>query len=270
MSPQMQPDYLTRVRWRGSGKEPGLPGYLHDKVKGEQFVRSLGVDSPRVYSRFGSVDEITFQGLPDAFVLKPTFLSSSLGVMVLRRQGDVYVDSLWGKTYTLEEVRQEQVRLAEKSQAENKAWIAEELVEDVTGSLVPDDWKFYCFQGRIGLIHRVVRAEPRVRHAYFDGDFVPLADERGEFICVNEKLIERISVAPPVEWKSLMNAARRISVAVPTPFVRVDMYNSTRGPLFGEFTLVPGTFYYEDRERMMPPLSVRLGQLWQQAEIDLT
>ena len=58
-------------------------------------------------------------------------------------------------------------------------------------------------------------------------------------------------------------------MAVPSPFVRVDMYNTVDGPVFGEFTLVPGTFYYEDREKMSPRLSARLGQLWDEAERDL-
>jgi len=49
-------------------------------------------------------------------------------------------------------------------------------------------------------------------------------------------------------------------------FVRIDMYDSSNGPVFGEFTLTPGTFYYEDRETISPTLSAELGLMWDEAQ----
>jgi len=215
------------------------------------------------------VEDIDLEGLPENFVLKPTFMSSSYGVMVLTRTETGWRDDLWNKTYSLETIKTEQKRHWDASPASEKRFIVEEKIEDVTGALVPDDWKFFAFQGRIGLIHRVVRDSPRNRHAFFSGDFVPIASSDTDLITVNDKIVNRVAVHPPENWNSLVNAAKRVSTAVPSPFVRVDMYNSVRGPIFGEFTLVPGTFFYEDREKMMPALSTRLGQLWVEAERDL-
>lgn len=260
-------DYLTRIRNRGRGGERNIPSHLHDKVRGEEFVRSLGIPTPERLRTFASPAKIKLDGLPDSFVLKPTFMSSSFGVMVLSRTYEGFRDHLRNRDLTIDEIREEQQKHADSVERATKEWIVEEKAVDAGGAEVPDDWKFFTFQGRIGLIHRTVRG-PRNTHSFFDGDFLPIPLESG-MLETNEKIIDRAVTSPPDSWQTMLNYARRISVAVPSPFVRIDMYNTVSGPLFGEFTLVPGTFFYEDREKMLPPLSSRMGRMWEEAELDL-
>lgn len=269
METSLPPDYLVRIRNRQKGYERNLPSFLHDKIKGEAFVRSLGAPTSRQIRSFTSADSIDLDGLPERFVLKPTFMSSSFGVMVLERRGENYYDFLRKRDLTLEAIIEEQQRHSDSTKRETKDWIVEEVATDAEGADVPDDYKFFCFQGRVGLVHRTIRGTPRNRHAFFEGDFTPMADNDESQIWTNPAIVDRIVVSPPSTWRTFLNLARRISTAVPSPFVRIDMYNTTRGPVFGEFTLVPGTFFYEDREKMSPVLSTKLGKLWAEAEGDL-
>lgn len=262
-------DYLTRIRERGAGQERGVPSYLHDKIKGREFVERIGGPVPKLLATYTSADDIRLDELPDTFVLKPTFSSSSFGVMVLERKEEGYHDHLRHRDLTAEQIVAEQTELSEKTPRAKHEWIVEERIVDPQGNPVPDDYKFFTFQGEIGLIHRTIRDPKKNKHAFFDGNFEPIVDPEDRLIEVNTKIIERIVEPRPDNWKSMLNIAKRISVAVPSPFVRVDMYDTLNGPVFGEFTLVPGTFYYEDREKMHAPLSYRMGYLWEQAENQL-
>lgn len=258
-------DYLTLIRARGNGQEKGVPSYLHDKMRGRQFVESVGGPIPKLHATYDSVAEFDLSALPDTFVLKPAFSSSSFGVMVLERQGNKYYDHLRRRDLSVEAIAAEQQSLADKSPNVKHLWMVEDRITDVLDSPVPDDYKFFTFQGEIGLIHRTIRDPQKNLHAFFDGNFDPIDDPDDLLIEPNRKIIEKVVENRPEGWEAMLNVAKRISVAVPSPFVRVDMYNTHDGPVFGEFTLVPGTFYYEDREKMMPALSYRMGYLWGEA-----
>lgn len=263
-------DYLTRIRARARGEERGVPGFLHDKARATQFVEMIGGPTLKTLRSFKEPAEFNFDELPETFVLKPTFSSSSFGVMVLERQEDsTFHDHLRNRSLDMDAIRSEQIALAEKHSNSKHLWIVEEKVRDAQGHIVPDDYKFYGFQGQIGLVHQTIRGNPLNHHAYFDGDFRPLHDPDGSLIWTHQGIVDRVHVAPPENWEQMLNVARRISVAVPSPFVRIDMYNTPAGPVFGEFTLVPGTFFYEDREKMSISLSTQLGRLWAQAEYRL-
>lgn len=197
MNSELPPDYLTRIRNRQKGYERGLPSFLHDKIKGDAFVKSLGIPTNEQIRVFDSAQAIHLDGLPERFVLKPTFMSSSFGVMVLERRGDHFYDFLRKRNLTSEQILEEQQRHSDSSQRPIKEWIVEEAAIDAEGADVPDDYKFFCFQGRIGLIHRTIRGVPRNKHAFFEGDFtpMPLSDE-GQ-IWTNPAIVERVSVSPP-------------------------------------------------------------------------
>lgn len=263
------PDYLLKVRARHKGLEKGVPGRLHDKSVAVDFVRSLGISTPTTYRTYSDVDDLSLAGLPDEFVVKPTFLSSSYGVMVLKKAGDKWFDGLRKQEHSEESIRAIQQSHWHQSESTNKQIVIEERVIDASGAFVPDDWKFFAFQGRIGLIHRTIRDSPRNRHAFYEGDFTPIGADDTSLIEVNEGIVNRVAASPPACWRRFLLAARRISIATPTPFVRVDMYQSEKGPVFGEFTLVPGTFFYEDREKMLPKMSGILGMMWEDAEREL-
>lgn len=259
-------DYLARVRQRVEQRERGVPKWLGDKRLSKHFAASTGLKVPRTLLTFDALDEIDLEAAPERFVLKPTFLSSSYGVMVLERRQGTFYDHLRRRTLTIDEIVADQRSRLEGASNDGlrRSWIVEECVVDASGSVVPDDWKFFAFQGRIGLIHRTVRAQPRNVHSYYHGDFRPMPLESGLYE-VNPQIVDARVSPPPRSWQRMLRDVRRLSIAAPLAFVRIDMYDSVEGPMFGEFTLTPGTFYYEDRELMSPALSAELGLLWDEA-----
>lgn len=258
-------DYLTRIRARGRGEESGVPGHLHDKVQATRFVEALGVPTTKTLDIVDDPADINFALLPYHVVLKPAFSSSSFGVMVLQRYLERFHDHLRDRDLTIDEILAEQAAIAAKHPNSKHRWIVEEKVEDANGHPVPDDFKFYTFAGKVGMVHQTIRNKPRNQHAFFDAGFQPLADPDGDLIWTNDNLVERVERPAPDNWAEMLDMARKISAAVPSPFARIDMYNTPTGPVFGEFTLVPGTFYYEDREKMGPVLSEHLGRMWADA-----
>ena len=55
-----------------------------------------------------------------------------------------------------------------------------------------------------------------------------------------------------------------LSAAVPLPFVRVDLYGTTKGIVMGEITLLPG-----GNQHYIPVQDARLGKMWEEAEMRL-
>ena len=261
--------YLELIRSRGSMPPHLFPPVKHDKLIGRDHVKALGFRFAKEWRRFDRLDDIDIDGLSAPFVLKPTFLSTSHGVFLLRETGStgVYYDDRYDCVRTMDEIIGVLSQRAAESDYVKKRWIVEERITDVEGSLVPEDVKFFCFYGEVGLIQVVQRNGSRNRVAFFDGDFRPLSTGlSGPEIVVNPNIVELSPLDAPPGAMDLLEAARRISSSLPTPFVRVDLYNTSDGPVFGEFTFTPGTFYYEDREVMSNALSLHLGGLWRSAE----
>lgn len=61
--------------------------------------------------------------------------------------------------------------------------------------------------------------------------------------------------------QAFREAASKVARHVPTPFVRVDLYEAQDGPVFGEITPIPagGT------SQFVPEWDERLGRLWDRA-----
>ena len=62
----------------------------------------------------------------------------------------------------------------------------------------------------------------------------------------------------------MLEHARVFSKAVPLPFVRVDLYGTTKGIVMGEITLLPG-----GNQHYIPVQDARLGKMWEEAEMRL-
>ena len=256
--------FIEQLKARGSGTEvPQPPWHLHDKLKCYDFCNAVGIPTVTVLKKFEHPSQITFDGLPDEFVLKPAYHSSSIGVMVLARKGEVFHDAMTRRDWTFDEIMEKQLQIHDDhSKTAGKLTIVEEKIEDLSGKFIPQDFKAYALQGEIAFILQMDRNAGRTRVAWYDGNFVPITDNR---VWTNEKYLTPMEHNRPADWEGLLHLARRASVATPTPFGSFDMYSSTRGPLLGEITLVPGGFYFgkyfvpsDEQDRLV-------GQMWERA-----
>lgn len=264
-------DYLEHLKKRLDDNEAFVPGRLGNKSHVRDFARMVGVATPSLYYE-GPLETLSLSSLPMEFVLKPSFASTSIGVLLLQR----VAPSLYRDIITEEELTDTDIQakcettslrfLGDKKQG---IFIVEQLLRDPNGITPPSDIRFYAFQGIVGMIMKEDHlSQGPTKAMYFDGNFTPFPDIEHRYgVADKMRSIETIVEAErPKNWKALLTVARRISVAVPTAFVRVDLYDTGNTVILGELTFYPGTFYYRNRKIMSNSESERLGHLWDRAE----
>lgn len=266
-------DYLKRIEKRLSGLEVGVPGELGDKRILPAFAKSIGVKTSNIFY-VGEFAGLDFDKLPDAFVIKPSYASTSVGVFLLRKESeDSFYDLVADKSITKEFLEDQYSELSEKYYKDPSVGMVqvEELLTSPDGSFPPPDIRAYMFQGECGVIIVEDHIAGPARATYFNGDFSKMLDVAHRYSVAKgaEQLESIVDREPPSNADVILNVVKRISVAIPSAFCRVDVYNTQKGVILGEVTFYPGTFYYKNRKVMSQPEAERLGKLWAQAEARL-
>ncbi len=115
--------------------------------------------------------------------------------------------------------------------------LVQEFVRTEAGEYrIPIDYKFHMFRGKIGAILALVPGRTRnseeTTRTYFTEDW----QRTTEPIYFAPEGSER---EPPACFKEMKQVARALGAAYET-YVRVDLYATDKGCVFGEFTAVPG------------------------------
>ena len=128
--------------------------------------------------------------------------------------------------------------------AHPRGLIVEPFVGDA-GTL-PIDYKLFVFHGRVEFIQVHLQRETRHRWIVFDRDWQRVSSPTVD-----------LDPARPHTLPALMEAAETLGRDF--DFVRVDMYEVDRRPLFGEMTFYPGS----GLGRFDPvALDARMGACW--------
>lgn len=265
------------MRWtefqklRIENHESGTPWFVHKKDEAYEFAAGLNVKVPKVYFKIGHplliAEALLFKAKEESpagiFVLKPDGLHSAMGVMILQRIGDnKYYDFFKKRHLDIDEIIKEQSFFLERCQSKAQyKIIAEEYINGCGQELgsVPRDYKFYCFGGDVAFVTQIDRNES-VDICWFDSDFKPLDCENkiySDFLHI-AKGIHKV----PIYAAEMLEAATRLSKSLKTPFVSVDLYDSTLGPVLGELTLCPGGPYYKKLYEFTDSFDRYLGSLW--------
>ncbi|HEY9470064.1 MAG TPA: ATP-grasp fold amidoligase family protein [Propionibacteriaceae bacterium] len=234
---------------------------LSHKLRIYQFAASHGVATPRILGTWPSPSAITFDELPDRFVLKADGGAASQGVLPLqRRSSGVFATVDGSRTLTTSEI----VDVFARASRAKKVWgifFAEEFLEQPGGSAIPDDVKIYVAYGRVlqVLLRRVGEhgKDSTVRYKY-----VSAAGRDLGAITTTRDIDPAIPV--PNTLGDMVSIARHLSRAIGLPFCRVDLYNTIRGVVLGEITRTPGgaQTYQLDHDRWM-------GEQWLLAKAEL-
>lgn len=115
----------------------------------------------------------------------------------------------------------------------NRKIICEKYLNDGSGVL-PEDFKFHCFNGRAEYVMVCVgREKGKPKYYYFNSkwELMPFSQEALD-------LKEEISIPKPKEMDEMFKYAEKLSK--PFPFVRVDFYLIKGKIIFGELTFTPG------------------------------
>lgn len=117
--------------------------------------------------------------------------------------------------------------------------IAEKLLETNDGS-IPDDFKLFCFHGRVELIQIDFDRYENHRRNFYDRSFRQV--EARILYDPYEGEVEK-----PENFDELINVAEKLSAGF--NFIRVDLYNVNGQIYFGELTNFPGNGF----EPFFPP-----------------
>ncbi len=196
----------------------------------------------------------------DRFVLKPVGGHSSKGVYLLQRrpQGG-YSCAMTGRDYASDtELIAHHARiLAKPSSHVSAEVILEAYVEDSQGYDVPLDYKVYAFACGTPIVMQ--RYAPV--HLNKTGWGFEFYDENGQRlgpIRLGVSSGERWKMMPPSHLADMFQMARALVSDAQVSFVRIDLYSTPAGPVFGEFTPVPNNA----EEGYTPAYDQILGDLW--------
>lgn len=214
----------------------------HDKKHdGYAFARTVGVSVPEIYLDRVAVGSIDFAALPDRVVLKPVRGAASRGVFLLQaiRPG-VYLDHMNGTEVSVDDILARFHSLQSEGLVSTQV-VAEEFlaphpsVADIVN--IPDDLKVFAFYDRPAVIMQrrcFGSSDASVyRFRFWDAEWNDLGPV---------KYADRIDphMPPPELRDEVIEVVQRLGKALAVPFARIDVYETARGVVFGEFTPHPG------------------------------
>lgn len=273
MSPQEQikvrpartwTDFSAR-RWQKIDRPASNIG----KIALEEFVQKHGLPHLKMITLFKTASEVTLQGLPDFFVLKPASLWSGTGVMLLHRISGLtaYFDAKNNKILTENDIISACLRVEQKFQRTLNFIVEERALDEDPDKRIPLDYKVFTFYGVAKFVLQVDRNFSPPRMAFFDGGFDPITDDR---VQLNpERPDTQGQHRKPECWKEILDLARQVTIKLEAPFISVDCYATARGPLLGELTHTPGGPWYGGMYKFSDAFDLELGTAWQEANAKL-
>ncbi len=230
---------MLRARKSLLHDKTACPEYIaQDKKRAYRFADLLGIRRPAVLQARQAIDSLD---LEMGHALKPPRGSGSRGVYLLH-EGNRAVDLRCGIILP----DRDSLRAALHADVAARrvpldVWNVEGLIRDAaTPSGLPDDWKFHCFYGEIMLMGHI-RKLPQPMVFGLDHALRPT-----RWFQLDPTIPE--NPAPQHPCQSFLDLARRISLALPSPYIRVDLMTSQEGPVLSELTARPGVLHLHDLE----------------------
>ena len=219
-----KPEYTTMV------DKHEAKAYVAERIGDSFIIPTLGV--------WDSFDEIDFDALPDAFVLKCTHDSG--GLVICRDKNTL------DKAAAREKISS---CLAKNYYWDYREWpykgvnpriIAETYLPGDGGEL--PDFKFMCFNGKVKSIMVCSQrgTEDGLHVTNYDPQWNVQPFERGYPIAENP-------VQKPQRLEEMIRLAEQLAEGI--PYLRVDFYETQGKIYFGELTFFPGSGYSRFRPR---------------------
>lgn len=253
-----------RKRWLFETLPPRSAAYHYDlftKESQRRMAARLGVPTAHAYLTGAALDEalafVQARQL-ERFVIKPNSSCSSIGFRPFVREGDRFRDVHTGRARRLDVIGRDLARTAQRL-GRTDAWIVEELLVPPDESLIPlDDHKFYCFAGRTEFLVHMWRSSrrPHKRWACYTREWTPAAVMADTVRHAPATLSDRL--------RELQETAEYAASQLCYPFIRIDLCDTSRGVVLGEFTPGPGRRY-----DFRPDWDERLRRRWQEAAAEL-
>lgn len=227
--------YDEKITWSLANLFGEKEAVYADKLAVRNIVKNAGFGYmlPEIYGVWKDADEIDFDGLPDAFVLKTNNGSGSNCIEICHNKSTIDIEKIrekFSKALKLE---------IWKNQCEyhykyiEPMVFAEELLDDHNGRRMTD-YKIHCFNGQPKCIQVCSDRADSLKFDYFDLKWNHLD-------VVDEQYQSGKNIAKPVGLCKMVEAAERLSTGFPA--ARIDFYDVDGNVYFGEITLSPAGGY---------------------------
>lgn len=236
-----------RKAWLFANLPAAAAEYHYDifsKTSQKRHARRLGLEVARDYLTNATLDE-ALAYVEDArlerFVIKPNSSYSGIACRMLIRENGAFRDLHSGRLVRTarlhRQLREERIR------GRPDEWLVEELLLPADGSMsVIEDYKFYCFGGVAELINHRRKVKGRKKHDRYR------YNRDWELVRVGLDDPNDGTPRVPANARRLLEVAEGAASQLCYPFTRVDLYDTSRGIVLGEFTPGPGQRYGFDAE----------------------
>ena len=221
--------------WMGAESAP-WQGQISEKSAGLLYAKQQGIQTPKLLWSGENLEDLPkLADLPKRIVIKPSKGYSAHNVLCLVNGKNVLDESFWD-----DEKIQTQFGTDQFLQRVKPKWMVEEFLKPESLSedeKIPRDWKFYCFGEEIALIHVVLRNSTVDKsaniHHYFTSDLRQLQRR----VCTSRPVPADPLFFPDC-WDEMVTQVKKLGKKLGC-FMRIDMYATETGPVFGEFTPTP-------------------------------
>lgn len=221
---------------------------LLNKWNSREFAVLHGLRVPDLHWAGRDAARMPIGEFPDQFVIRPSWGAGTHGTYLVSGNRDVAT----GEVY-----RDRQAIKASVIRGRGRLSVFPLLVEEYLKSTEGEngnarEYKFFMFQGHVGSIMTFERRGGAKYLRHYTPEWEPI-DEVFQAAYPLDDPRPR-----PHDLGEMTRIARMLGAAVGT-FMRVDLYSTSRGIVFGEFSSVPGI-----RGGFTPFADDYLGRLWQE------
>jgi hypothetical protein len=200
---------------------------LSNKSNAREFAIMHGCRVPELYWKGADVENIDFSKLPPYYVIRPTVGHSSNNVFVMNNGHNLFDKKHYSDSDLITILKNE----IDKNN--NLEFLIEEFLENEEGNhAILTDYKFYCFNGEIACLYVIRRQSAKSGFGiFYDEHWNKLEKVQFNYpLSVDQ-------TAPPC-FEEMVAVAKTLS-KVYGIFVRIDLYATKKGCVFGEFTATP-------------------------------
>ncbi len=231
---------------------------IYDKNSVREYVKNLGLEEilPSQICTFDNAEDIDFKLLPEKYVLKIS--QGSHKTVICNNKEQIDEDYVKSKLAEWLDDARRYSNPFDGYYFDGKACIVCENLMETENGKIPNDIKFFCFNGRVQFVYvdidsideNNVKKEQYYRNCY-DREWNKLPID----FCLKSN--NQIIIEKPLHFDKMIEYAEKLSKDF--IFVRVDMYNIDGDIKFGELTPIPGMGF-----KLNPPdLDAELGALLQ-------
>lgn len=210
---------------------------LNSKLITYEFGKLLNVNVPKIHQIDCSIDDIEFRRNS---VIKPMYDAQAKGVFIYDDNHLIYLNSKQ-KFANDQEAKCYAKQLIDDNTVKKDKWMVEEILHK--NGKIARDVKFYMFYGEVGLILESERL-PKLKRCWYDSNF--------NYVDTG-KYSKNLFQGNKIYLNLASELAKKISLEIPAPFVRIDFLMLDDEIYLGETTPLPSAsnaFNYEWDKKM--------------------